>query len=201
MDLYNKTASEKLGKKKVLFPWITCFCAIDNVGIDCYIPCNGCHAKKVVKNMLVYTVKKRQRRGVPMYMCVSTLVKQGAGSSQSASWGIFAWHRCWLSSHYTLHRATKFPVLERARSARCAPGEDKDLMLFPTVSCLQRYCFPLLPPALGIESQEGSTIFRLLRSSSPIFNQDCQVHPKTMSLSTLSTHLLKTFSIPTLKSF
>lgn len=40
---------------------------VDNVGIDCYIACNWCHAKKIVKNALVYTVwKKRQRRGMPV---------------------------------------------------------------------------------------------------------------------------------------
>lgn len=48
------------GRKKVLFQWTTCFCAnvISSAGIDCYAPCSGCNAKKVRKNILVYTVRK-----------------------------------------------------------------------------------------------------------------------------------------------
>lgn len=107
MDLFNKTGYEKSGKSEVLFQWIICLCAnaIGDAGIDSYAAYNRCNAEKLMKNMLVYTIRKNgkaRERDAHVRVCDCACVR-GAGGSQSTSWGIlalpFQWeHRCWLSS-------------------------------------------------------------------------------------------------------
>lgn len=129
--------------------------AIGNAGIDHYTLYNRCIAKKVMKNILVYAVRKNGK--AEGYPCVCVWAHLGGGSQCPI---------CLLGGPCTSFLMERprgnvdagFQVIQvfvGPPSVFCLKGleawgvfqkgTDKDLMPFPVVSCLQRYGFTLLP--------------------------------------------------------
>lgn len=131
MGLFYKIVYEKSGEKKVPFQWITCF--FTNAGVDRHAPYDRCSVQEVMKNISVYTVRKKlvkQRRGMPMCMRVSALACWGQAVPSLPPEGSLHFffggaakgkHGCCISSDEILHQATEFLQRERTGSTRWAP--------------------------------------------------------------------------------